>query len=146
MIARDVFRIEPVEAALRVVRSLLLRHQQGKAVTLRQRRPAGAEIVTSGGLAAAMQNDDQRGRGLQSGAGTNDSIRRSPGLLPKPVISVSGLWAAGVSPRAKSPKAIDLVQLRQASQEFDIFDQRHGSSSVRDLTTPPKTDSCCTAK
>ncbi len=63
--ARDVVGVEPVEAAIGVVGELLLRHQQRKAAVLRQRRPAGAEIITSGGLAAAVQHDHERARLLQ---------------------------------------------------------------------------------
>ena len=43
---------------------------------LRQRRPAGAEIIAGGGLAAAMQHDDQRARLGCSCAGTNANMRR----------------------------------------------------------------------
>jgi hypothetical protein len=44
--ARDIARIEPVEAGIGVVRGLLLGHQQRKAIALGERRPAGAEIVS----------------------------------------------------------------------------------------------------
>ena len=44
--ARDIARIEPVEAGVGVVGRLLLGHQQRKAITLGERRPAGAEIVS----------------------------------------------------------------------------------------------------
>ena len=57
--ACGIFRIEPVEAAVGVVRWLLLGHQQRETIMLRERGPAGAQIVAGGGLTTAVQDDDQ---------------------------------------------------------------------------------------
>ena len=43
----------------------LFGHQQRKAVTLRQCRPAGSEIVAGRGLAAAVQDNNKRRRALK---------------------------------------------------------------------------------
>ena len=59
-VAPGVAGLEPVEAAVRIVRPLLLGKQQRKAITLGQRRPSGAVVVARRGLAAAMQHHDQR--------------------------------------------------------------------------------------
>ena len=64
-IARSVAGQKPVEAGLRIVRGRLLGQQQHEAVSIRERGPARAEIVARGRLRAAVQHDDQRGRGLQ---------------------------------------------------------------------------------
>src|SRR6202012_4887462 len=58
--ARDVLRVEPVEAAMGIVRGLLLRKQHGKPIMMRERGPAGAAVITGRVLTAAMQDDDQR--------------------------------------------------------------------------------------
>lgn len=57
--ALGVLGLKPVEAAVRIVGSLLLGHQQSKAIAIRQCRPSGAVIVTRGRLTAAMQHNDQ---------------------------------------------------------------------------------------
>ena len=74
------------------------RHQQRKAVALRQRRPAGAEIVAGRGLAAAMQHDDQRRRALKVFRYEREHPN-APGLEPNPLTSTSGLAATGEKPR-----------------------------------------------
>ena len=123
--ARGVFRIEPVEAAIGVVRRLLLRHQQREPIVFCQRRPAGAEIV---GRPRSDRSHAARrpARGVAAGApGTSENIRSSPGLVPKPVISTSGLCGPDPSVDGRMPKAVDSVQLWQMSQEFDIVGKGH---------------------
>jgi hypothetical protein len=131
-IARDIFRIEPVEAALRIVRCLLFRHQQRETIALGHRRPAGAEIVAGRGLAAAVQDDDQsRRRGEVFGQiGEHPEIA---GIGAKP--GDFHQRAADARPRAspQTSQAIEPVELWQAAQEFDIVGEGHGSSLVRDL-------------
>ena len=60
-VALDISGLEPVEAALRVVRLLLLGVEHDKAVAVSQRRPAGAMVIAGGRLRAAME-DDHEGR------------------------------------------------------------------------------------
>ena len=64
--ARSVAGQKPVEAGLRIVRGRLLRQQHDETVPLRKSRPARAEIVTRGGLRAAVQHDDQRRRASEA--------------------------------------------------------------------------------
>ena len=58
--AGNVAGQEPVEADVRVVGALLLGQEQGKAVALGERRPAGAVLIAVGRLRAAVQDDDER--------------------------------------------------------------------------------------
>ena len=116
-VARGVFRIEPIEAGGGVVGRLLLRHQQGEAVALGERRPAGAEIVTSGGLPAAMQHDDQR-RPMRHAAGYEREHPERAGIGPE--CARFDERAADVVSRA-SPKARHAVQLWQAPEKLDII-------------------------
>ena len=134
-VARNIFRIEPVEAAIAIVRRLLLRHQQRKAVALCQPRPAGACIVTCSILGAAVQHDDQRGflpRPLIARL-----IRKHPDIAWIAAESGGfGQAAACATPIEASRKAVqafDFIQLWQAAQEFDVVGEGHGSSFVRNL-------------
>jgi hypothetical protein len=52
---------KPIKATIRIVGSLLLGEKQDKTVTVRERRPSGAEIVARCGLGASVQHDDERG-------------------------------------------------------------------------------------
>jgi hypothetical protein len=146
VIARGVFRIEPVEAALGIVRSLLLRHQQRKSIVFCQRRPAGPHIVTGGGLAAAMQNDHESGR-LREMIGNE---REHPELA-RIGAKTSGLDQGTVAGRRQVSRehsqAIEFIWIWQTSQEFDIFGKGHRQLlGERLLSSSPRTDSCCTAK
>ncbi len=123
-VPRSVFRIEPVEAGVAIVDALLLGHHQREAVMLRERRPSRAEIVSSGGLAAAMQHDDERARLLE--------LRRHE----REHAQVSGIVAeardffqrAGhVRAPAEFGKA-QTIHLWQMSQESEISGKRHGNS------------------
>jgi len=146
LVARDVFRVEPVEAGVGVVGRLLLRHQERKAVTLRQRRPAGAEIIAGGALAAAVQYHDQRGparqvrrhvrKHLQAariGAESRDFDQRAAQAvsLVAPVIS----------------EAVEMTQLRKTAQEFDILSKGHRQLlGTERIPTSADIDSCCSAR
>src|SRR3954467_11703537 len=55
VIAIDVTGQEPVETAVRVVEFLLLREEKREAESIRERRTAGAKVVTGRGLRAALQ-------------------------------------------------------------------------------------------
>jgi len=91
---------------------------------VRQRGPAGTQIVGSGGLTTSVQNEDKAGRWLQV-------MRRK---RKHPEISRIRSEARGLNEGAtvtgsqvslNIPKAIDSVQLWQPSQEFDIIAERH---------------------
>ena len=61
LIAPAVLGLKPIETAIGIVGALLLRQKQGKSVTVRKRRPAGPEIVSSCRLSASMQHDNKCG-------------------------------------------------------------------------------------
>ncbi len=64
--ARGVARLEPVEAAMRIVRAALLRQQQGEPMPLGQGRPPGPGVIRSGGLRAPVQHHHERRTRWQS--------------------------------------------------------------------------------
>ena len=100
------------------------RHQQREAVMLRQRRPAGAEIVAGRGLAAAMQHHDQRRRAAKRDRARTRTSGARPDWCQNPLVSTSGLSSAGRRFRPY-PQAIETIQLWQTSQKFDIVGERH---------------------
>ena len=124
--ARDIARIEPVEAGVGVVRALLFGHQQRKAIALGERRPAGAEIVSGRGLAAAMQDDDERRRARQLLRHIREHLERAgigakscdfdERALPRPAKQLGHKF-----------QAIEAVQLRKMAQEFDVLRDRQAS-------------------
>ena len=63
--ALAVTALKPVEAASRVVGALLLGEEQAEPEAVRQGRPAGAQIVLSCGLEAAVEHHDQGRRAWQ---------------------------------------------------------------------------------
>src|SRR5882672_149722 len=111
----------------------------------RQSGPAGAEIVAGGGLAASVQNHDQRGRLLKV-------ARHERKHLDTARI---GTKTGGFDQRAaqilrqvppKISEAGDFVYLWQAAQEFDVFDEGQRQLLGKGRITSPSIDSCCTAK
>ena len=61
MTAPAVRGLKPIKTAIGIVGPLLLGQKQGKAIAVRQGRPAGSEIVSGCGLGASVQHDDKRG-------------------------------------------------------------------------------------
>mgnify|MGYP003694454925 CR=1 FL=1 len=91
----------------------------------RQRRPAGAQIVSSGGLTASVQNDDKAGRWLEVMQVQTRTSGDYPDLTRSPWFRPAGCARPGLQVPPEIPKAIDTVQLWQTSQEFDIVGERH---------------------
>ena len=90
-IAGGVFRIEPVEAALAVVRRLLLGHQQRKTI---MSRPASTSRRRDRSRPRSDRSHGARRpapAAVCSSAGTNENIRSAPGFTPNPAVSTSGL-------------------------------------------------------
>ena len=121
--ARDIARIEPVETGVGVVHGLLLGHQQRKSVAFGERRPAGAEVVSGRGLAAAVQDDDERGRARQRRRRIGEHFERAG------IGAESADFDQRTPPRRRSASAIDSqaiepVQLREMTQEFDVLRER----------------------
>ena len=142
-IARNVFRIEPVEAGVGVVGGALLRHQQRKAVALGQRRPAGADIVAISGLPAAMQHDDERGLARQIDRHVGKHLQRAGICAEFP----HAHQRAARPVRLAAPVESEAVQLRNTAQEIDIVGERQKQLlSDGDSSASPTTDSCCSAK
>ena len=105
-----------------------------------------AEIVAGRGLTAAMENDDERRRLLQFGGNKREHAERARiRAKTRGFDQRAGRIRPQVSPIAS--KAVDCIQLWQASEKFDIIGegqrQLHGE---RLFSTPSATDSCCTAK
>ena len=65
MLTLDIAGLEPVETPVGIVAALLFGEQQGKAVALRQLRPARPMIISRRRLQAAVQHDHQRRTGWQ---------------------------------------------------------------------------------
>src|SRR5260370_41656904 len=107
-LARGIFRIEPVETGLRVVRGLLLRHEQGKTVALGKRRPAGAHIVAGRTLSASVQHDDKRVRLLKMAGDEREH----------PEIARIGAKAGGLSQRAADPWLQVFSKIRKAIESM----------------------------
>ena len=59
LVARDMGWIEPAETGVGVVGAFLLGIEQGEAMGVGQRRPAGAMVIGLRGLGAAMQHHDK---------------------------------------------------------------------------------------
>ena len=57
--ALDIAGLKPIEATVRVICTLLLGKEKRKAVSVRQRRPACALIVSRRGLCASVQHHDK---------------------------------------------------------------------------------------
>src|SRR6478609_7418315 len=55
-----VLALKPVEAAIGIVRSLLLGKKQSESEAVGQRRPSRPEIIAGRALRAAVQNDKER--------------------------------------------------------------------------------------
>src|SRR5258708_1180998 len=145
-VARGVFRIEPVEAPLGIVRRLLLGHQQCKTVALRQGGPAGAQIVAGGGLAASVQNDHKGGLILEV-ARRKRKHPETARIEPESGGFDEGTAGAGPQAPPITPEGIDSVQLWETSQEFDIVGERHRQLlDESSFQRPATTDSCCSAK
>jgi hypothetical protein len=53
--------LKPVEASIRIIGALLLRHQQRKPVTISKRRPPRTVIIARCRLPAAVQHHDECG-------------------------------------------------------------------------------------
>jgi hypothetical protein len=123
-VARGVFRIEPVEAGVAVVDALLLGHQQREAVVPCERRPARAEIVSSCGLAAAMQHDDERARHLQLRRREREHAKIA-GIVTE--VRDFRQRTGRIRAAAEVGKA-QTVHLWQTSQEIDISGEGHGNS------------------
>jgi len=59
MVAFDVAGLKPVEAAIRIIGTRLLRQEKSETVSVCERRPARATIITCGRLRASVQNDNK---------------------------------------------------------------------------------------
>src|SRR6202011_2664992 len=114
---------------------LLLRHQQRETILFRERRPAGAQIVGSGGLAASMENDNKGGRPLRVDGHKGEH----------PESARIGSESRGFNERAAGaglevspiiPEAMDSIQ---TSQEFDIVSEGHRQLLGERLVTAPRT-------
>ena len=81
-IARGVARKKPREAALRIVRSLLLREDKDEAKAISEMRPARAVVIGVGCLGAAVQCDDE-GRRWVDAVRHVDVHAQIPGVAPK---------------------------------------------------------------
>ncbi len=125
--ARDIARIEPVEAGVGVVGALLFGHQQRKAIALGERRPAGAEVVSGRGLAAAVQDDDERARTRQLLRHIGEHFERA-GIGAKFADFNERTLLRRRSSSAIDSQAIEPVQLREMAQEFDVLRERQESS------------------
>jgi len=145
--ARNIAGTEPVETGIGVVRRLLFGHQQGKPVSLRERRPSGAEIVPRRGLATAMQHNDQGRRGLEMPRHESEHPQRAG--IGAEFVNFDQRTCNGRSRALPiGSQAVETAQLRKLSHEFDILGEGQVATpkAVTALATRLKADSCCTAK
>src|SRR4051794_19968695 len=100
VVALAVLALKPVEAALRIVRGLLLWNEQGEAVAVRERRPACAIVVAGCSLEAAMENNNQGRRAcrLIRHVGEHTQVARV-GAKARHLTKASGLGLNGFLPR-----------------------------------------------
>lgn len=108
-IAPRIGDVEPVKAQVRVVLPNLLGKEDDETVILGERRPAGAGVVTGGGLRAAVQHDHQSRRGRQM-FGHMVPCGQSTGIAPELVeFPENGAgWGDGLH-RAQPGKAFERI-------------------------------------
>ena len=117
-VAADVVRREPVEAGVGIVGAGLLRQQQREAVTLRQRAPAGADLIAGGILGAAVQDHDQ-GQLLGDPLRDEREHPQVPGIGAKR----GGLGEPAVVSRLAPSQAIETVHFSELAEEIDMVFQ-----------------------